>query len=118
MPFKQRPPRNAKERQLLADWEASVERHAKPLERGAVAKAVVVFVETDKPVPTLSKGTREGSDLYRLPSVATEGGAVAGKKDSPQYTGNEMLGVSQMAKSNSVPVFSKEAIIDIARMRR
>jgi len=34
------------------------------------------------------------------------------------YTGTKVLGISQMAKSNAVPVFNSEHIVEIARMRR
>ena len=44
-------------------------------------------------------------------------GAVS-SKPTQQYTGTEIVGISQMAKSNAVPVFNSEHIIDIARMRR
>lgn len=122
MPFKQRPPRNAKERQLQADWEEALARHAKPLERGAVAKSITVDVtlalRTRGVLPTMTPGTREGSDLYRLPSFSTKGDAVAAKKESPKYSGDAMLGVSVLHKSNGIPVFRKEDILDIAKMRR
>ena len=39
-------------------------------------------------------------------------------KPSPTYSGTEMIGVSQMHKSNMVPVFSDEEIKDISKMRR
>ena len=53
-----------------------------------------------------------------IPSRSTgEAGAVT-YKESPQYTGTKMLGISQMAKSNAVPVFNSDHIVDIARMRR
>lgn len=39
-------------------------------------------------------------------------------KEIPVYTGNSMLGVSLMHKSCFQPVFSKEAAIDAAKMRR
>jgi hypothetical protein len=39
-------------------------------------------------------------------------------KPSPIYTGTKVVGISQMAKSNAVPVFSSDEILDIARMRR
>lgn len=40
-------------------------------------------------------------------------------KQAPKtYTGTAMLGVATMHKSNSVPVFSKQDAIDIAKMRR
>ena len=59
-----------------------------------------------------------GRTLDRIPSRNTgEAGAVT-YKESPQYTGTKMLGISQMAKSNAVPVFNSDHIVDIARMRR
>ncbi len=39
-------------------------------------------------------------------------------KPSPIYTGSKVLGISQMAKSNAIPVFNQNEIIDVARMRR
>jgi hypothetical protein len=37
---------------------------------------------------------------------------------NPVYTGTKVLGISQMAKSNAVPVFNSDHIVEIARMRR
>jgi hypothetical protein len=34
------------------------------------------------------------------------------------YTGDRLLGIATMHKSNSVPVFSQEDAIEIATMRR
>jgi hypothetical protein len=49
-------------------------------------------------------------------------GAATGAATKPieplRYTGTEMMGTATMHKSNGVPVFSKEAIIDINNMRR
>jgi hypothetical protein len=49
-------------------------------------------------------------------SSLIDGGCT--KKPSPVYTGTKMIGIAQMSKSNAVPVFSNEEIINIARMRR
>lgn len=46
------------------------------------------------------------------------GAALATRRDIPRYTGTAMLGVATMHKSNSVPVFSQEAAIETATMRR
>ena len=35
-----------------------------------------------------------------------------------KYTGEAMLGTATMHKSNGVPVFSQQDIVDINRMRR
>lgn len=52
-----------------------------------------------------------------IPSLVTPGGDC-NLKESPNYTGTKMLGVSQMHKSNAVPVFSDEEVKDISKMRR
>lgn len=52
------------------------------------------------------------SALY--PSVSNDGCV----KPTILYTGTKMVGIAQMSKSNAVPVFSNEEILDIARMRR
>ena len=52
-----------------------------------------------------------------IPSLDT-GRGIAVKKEVQQYTGTAMLGIGQLHKSNSVPVFSKEDAVDISKMRR
>ena len=56
-----------------------------------------------------------GERCKSLPDNST---GACSSKPSPTYTGEKMIGISQMAKSNAVPVFNSEAITDIARMRR
>jgi hypothetical protein len=43
---------------------------------------------------------------------------VAARKESEVYTGTLIKGISQMHKSNAVPVISQEEIVDIGHMRR
>lgn len=52
-----------------------------------------------------------------IPSLDT-GRGLAVKKEVQQYTGTAMLGIGQLHKSNSIPVFSKEDAVDISKMRR
>ena len=40
------------------------------------------------------------------------------KKERNEYTGSNMLGVSTLHKSNSVPVFNDNDLVDHANMRR
>ena len=56
-------------------------------------------------------------NAIRYPS-RDEGTGVATKKEPQQYTGTNMLGIGQLHKSNSVPVFRKEDAEDQAKMRR
>jgi hypothetical protein len=39
-------------------------------------------------------------------------------KDNSRYTGDRLIGISLMHKSNLVPVFSKDEATDLANMRR
>ena len=53
----------------------------------------------------------------RPPSRVTPGGSTA-MKEIPVYTGTEMIGISIIHKSCLQPVFSREAAVDAASMRR
>lgn len=52
-----------------------------------------------------------------IPSLNTGVGTAARAPDKV-YTGNSVVGISTLHKSNGVPVFSKEEAIDISKMRR
>ena len=52
-----------------------------------------------------------------IPSLDT-GKGLAAKREVQQYTGTAMIGIGQLHKSNSIPVFSKEDAVDISKMRR
>lgn len=53
----------------------------------------------------------------RIGSVGISGG-TCGRKDSPQYTGTLVIGISTMHKSNAVPIIDQSQAEEIARMRR
>ena len=53
----------------------------------------------------------------RPKSLVTPGGSTA-LKETPVYTGTEMVGIAIIHKSCLQPVFSKEAATDTAQMRR
>lgn len=40
------------------------------------------------------------------------------KRETQQYTGDKMVGIGTMHKSNAVPIFSNQEAVDIAKMRR
>ena len=58
-----------------------------------------------------------GRETKVYPSLNSDKG-VAVKQEVQQYTGDNMLGIGQLHKSNSVPVFRKEDAEDQAKMRR
>ena len=46
------------------------------------------------------------------------GAAVAVKAIQPVYTGDKVIGIGCMHKSNLVPIFSADAAVDLSKMRR
>jgi len=58
-----------------------------------------------------------GRETKVYPSLNSDRG-VAVKQERQQYTGDNMLGIGQLHKSNAVPVFKQEDAEDLAKMRR
>ena len=87
--------------------------HGKPSKKTSISQVT----SNSRPNRAHDKNTSlvDGISIKSLDSGIT--GAVS-SKPSPTYTGTKIIGISQMAKSNAVPVFNSEEIIDIARMRR
>lgn len=75
-----------------------------------------------KPKPNSAEALRPrvppGRETRHIPSVeSTHKGAVS-SKPTQQYTGDSVLGIAIMHKSCLQPVFSQEAAVDSAHMRR
>ena len=64
-----------------------------------------------------SLNTPNERSTKHIPSL-NSGAAVATKAEPKVYTGTLIKGLSQMHKSNIVPVIDEQHIVDIARMRR
>jgi hypothetical protein len=75
--------------------------------------------KVSKTVATLQRKpvSYRGSDLPRIPSVKGTWEPCTKPADKV-YTGDAIVGISTMHKSNAVPVFNKQAAIDISKMRR
>ncbi len=59
-----------------------------------------------------------GRESVRINSLDTGHKGAVRTKDIPQYTGNKIIGIGTMHKSNAVPVFSDEEAKAISTMRR
>ena len=68
------------------------------------------------PTLTYSLSSPPGRSTKHIPSRVTEGGSTA--PIHKVYTGDKIIGIATMHKSNAVPVFSEEQAVDISRMRR
>ena len=66
-------------------------------------------------LPTQSSPYRRETE--QIASVGA-GVGVATARPTQTYTGDQMIGIGQLHKSNAVPVFRQEDAQDIARMRR
>lgn len=91
----------AKQRALKASWEEILKKYEPKKVSATPYRAPAAY-------------RRETQDY---PSLGTNVGDCT-KKDAPQYTGNAMMGIATLHKSNAVPVFSQEDAKEISRMRR
>ena len=90
-------------RELTDSWEHIVKKYsASNIKKTKVEKLTAETHKTNK---------------YDIPSKVTAGGSTS-LKASIMYTGTKMLGVAVLHKSNAIPVFTNDEIIDVARMRR
>lgn len=89
-----------------AAWELLKQKHAP--KKPVFSKA---FTNSKMPKIVIPRSTDH------IPSRADTGG-IAARAPDKVYTGNSVVGISTLHKSNGVPVFSKEEAIDISKMRR
>ena len=108
---KRRKSQKKTQRQLAAEAE-----HEAYLKRLGVGRASLPVDKKGRrlginPLPDLSTGSRVTSDT--IPGNS-------GSRKTNQYTGDELLGIATMHKSNAVPVRkdSKDAAKEISSMRR
>ena len=100
-----------KARELDADWKELQKRWGVAAEDKKRTRALAA-----EPYVT-PKQVHRGAELARIPS-RDSGHGTATLKPVPVYTGDKMIGIGQLHKSNAVPVFRTEDAEDIARMRR
>lgn len=97
---------NAKQRELAASWNKLVESTKPKISRNS---------SNNNKIPTYSHPPgREGEHHGSYDS----GHYDTFKKLDKKYTGEAMVGIATMHKSNIVPIFDSSAAKDVARMRR
>lgn len=104
--------RNAEEARRFRELEASWQDLNK---KWAPSAPTTTKKRTEKLEYSLS--VPENRSNKHIKSLGT-GVGVATATPAKIYTGDKIKGISQMAKSNAVPVFNQDHIIEIARMRR
>ncbi len=101
----------AKARALDDDWNALMKKWGAEQRDKRAARAIKA------PTYVPPRPTHRGADQPRLPSLDS-GSGVAPKAAPKIYTGDKIVGIAAMHKSNLVPVFNAEAAQDISKMRR
>ena len=98
-----------KARELQAEWERKQQEWARlspsvsiPKNKKATYSPAYPKHRSTKHIPSLDTGVK---------------GAVTVKQPM-QYTGDKIIGIGTMHKSNAVPIFNDEAAKDISKMRR
>lgn len=108
-------------RKNAAAWNELLEKYDAKPNKVVVEQSQRVRTNSSKGVATYRSDWRSRVDPRRLTdhiaSVDT-GVGIAAKPADKVYTGNAMLGVSVLHKSNGIPVFRQEDAVDIAKMRR
>lgn len=79
-------------------------------------KSSMNSVKLSKPFPVL--GVPPGRETPYFPSKNSADFSPAIKKGNKVYTGDKMIGIGTLHKSNAVPVFSDTEAKDMAKMRR
>lgn len=98
----------AAQRQLAAEWEAIQKKYAPKKIIKQTTSSKLDYKLTTPPGRTTS---------HHIPSRNT-GDGIGSTKPTMHYTGDKMLGIGTLHKSNAVPVFSENEASEMARMRR
>ena len=107
-----------KARRNAEAWQELLEKYNAKV---VVEKPKSVRTNSSKTVAPYRSDWRSRVDPNRLtdhiPSVDT-GRGIAPKAPDKVYTGDAMIGIGQLHKSNGIPVFRQEDAVDVSKMRR
>jgi hypothetical protein len=105
-------------RQAKESWNEILEKYDAKV---VVEKPKQVRAGSSKNLATYRTDWRSRVDPNRLtdhiPSRDT-GCGVAARPADKVYTGDAMIGIGQLHKSNGIPVFRQEDAVDVSKMRR
>lgn len=99
-----------KARELAQEWER------KQAEWKAMSRPVPKSFTVSKPVPI--PHIPPGRETAKIPSLGMWVTGAVTVRQTQQYTGDKIIGIGTMHKSNAVPIFSDQQAKDISTMRR
>jgi hypothetical protein len=97
--------------QLEREWQELLKRQGADLEAQKQKRAL-------KAKPYVGNVNPRIAELRKIASVDSGHKGAVTIKQTPQYTGDKIIGIGTMHKSNAVPIFNDEAAKDISKMRR
>jgi hypothetical protein len=97
---------NSKHRQQKAAWEELLKKHKVDPKAKSISTAKI----PEYKIPV-------NRSTYHIPSVDSWNGSTT-KKETIHYTGDAMIGISTLHKSNAVPIFNKDEAEAVSKMRR
>ena len=71
-----------------------------------------------KAKPFVPKINPRLAELRSAASVPDAHKGAVTVRQTPKYTGDKIVGISTLHKSNAIPVFSKQEAIEVSKMRR
>jgi hypothetical protein len=101
-----------KDRELKAEWQQRQAEWAKLAPRFSTARTDVS--PKSCPVPQYPPGREPQS----IPSRDTGVTGAVTVKATPKYSGDAIIGIGTLHKSNAVPIFSNREAEEISKMRR
>ena len=101
---KRKPQNTPEKQQLRADWDKVLQKY----ESKSTVKREIKPYKAPEPYRRETK---------YIPSLDTGGGSAT-VVEVKEYTGDAMIGIGQMHKSNAVPIFKQEDAEALANMRR
>ena len=99
-----------KARELAQEWER------KQAEGKALSKPVSNPFKVIK--PNLTPAIPAGRQTQKVPSLNSWVTGAVNVRQAQHYTGDKIIGIGTMHKSNAVPIFSDQEAKDISTMRR
>jgi hypothetical protein len=97
--------------QLEREWQELLKRQGADVEAQKQKRAL-------KAKPYVAKVNPRIAELRKISSVDSGHTGAVNVKQTPQYTGDNLLGITIVHKSCLQPVFTQQEAIDAANMRR
>lgn len=103
--------------ELQESWEKLRKTHELHAKNGGFSKRSGRSVQRQTVLTDYKLSTPPGRESKHYPS-RDSGIGYAAKREVSQYTGDKIIGIGTLHKSNAVPVFSDDEAKDLAKMRR